>query len=179
MTQEDRERMAVAMREAEKALEEGEIPVGAALFRGDTLLWADHNRREQAHDPTAHAELLCMRNGAAAKGDWRLNDCTLYVTLEPCPMCAGAIVQARIKRVVIGAMNPKAGCAGSIFNLLIEPRFNHRCEVETGMLEEESRTILQRFFGGLRKKAAEAKQKEAGLMKAENAPGCVISENMV
>ena len=106
MTQEDRERMAAALQEAEKALQEGEIPVGAALYRGNTLLWADHNRREQAHDPTAHAELLCMRNGAAAKGDWRLNDCTLYVTLEPCPMCAGAMVMSRVGRCVFGAADP-------------------------------------------------------------------------
>ena len=117
MTQEDRERMAVAMREAEKAMEEGEIPVGAALFHGDTLLWADHNRREQAHDPTAHAELLCMRHGAAEKGDWRLNDCTLYVTLEPCPMCAGAMVMSRVGRCVFGAADAEKGCCGSIYDL--------------------------------------------------------------
>ena len=158
MTQEDRERMAVAMREAEKALEEGEIPVGAALFRGDTLLWADHNRREQAHDPTAHAELLCMRYGAVEKGDWRLNDCTLYVTLEPCPMCAGAIVQARITECVIGCMNPKAGCAGSVTNLLEMDGFNHKVTVRRGILEEECSSMLKTFFRELRVRDAERKR---------------------
>lgn len=177
MEEQDYMRRALALAE-EAALDE-ETPIGCVIVREGEIIGEGRNRRNTLGNPLAHAEMEAINQASGVIGDWRLEDCTLYVTLEPCPMCAGAIVQARIKRVVIGAMNPKAGCAGSIFNLLIEPRFNHRCEVETGMLEEESRTILQRFFGGLRKKAAEAKQKEAGLMKAENAPGCVISENMV
>ena len=177
MEEQDYMRRALALAE-EAALDE-ETPIGCVIVRDGKIIGEGRNRRNTLGNPLAHAEMEAINQASGVIGDWRLEDCTLYVTLEPCPMCAGAIVQARIKRVVIGAMNPKAGCAGSIFNLLIEPRFNHRCEVETGMLEEESRTILQRFFGGLRKKAAEAKQKEAGLMKAENAPGCVISENMV
>ena len=98
--------MRLALAEAETALLEGEVPVGAALYRGETLLWSDHNRREARKDPTAHAEMLCLRHGAEQLGDWRLKDCTLYVTLEPCPMCAGAIVNAHIPRVVFGASDP-------------------------------------------------------------------------
>ena len=177
MEEQDYMRRALALAE-EAALDE-ETPIGCVIVREGEIIGEGRNRRNTLGNPLAHAEMEAINQASGVIGDWRLEDCTLYVTLEPCPMCAGAIVQARIKRVVIGAMNPKAGCAGSIFNLLIEPRFNHRCEVETGMFEVESHTILQRFFGGLRKKAAEAKQKEAGLMKAENAPGCVISENMV
>ena len=151
MNDTDRERMKAALREAEAAAAEGEIPVGAALYRGDTLLWADHNRREQAHDPTAHAELLCMRNGAAAKGDWRLNDCTLYVTLEPCPMCSGAIINARIDRVIFGAYDEKAGAVVSVQQMFSLP-YNHRPRVTEGLLEEPCAAVLQAFFAGLRDK---------------------------
>ena len=151
MTQEDRERMAAALREAEKALEEGEIPVGAALFRGDTLLWADHNRREQAHDPTAHAELLCMRHGAEAKGDWRLNDCTLYVTLEPCPMCAGAMVMSRVGRCVFGAADPEKGCCGSIYDLPADPALHSTTEWEQDPDTERYAELLSGSFRQKRK----------------------------
>ena len=126
MNAQDRERMQTALREAGKARAEGEIPVGAALYRGDTLLWADHNRREQQHDPTAHAEMICMRLGAEKKGDWRLNDCTLYVTLEPCPMCAGAMVMSRVGRCVFGAADPEKGCCGSVYDLPADPAL-HAC----------------------------------------------------
>ena len=147
MTQEDRERMAAALQEAEKALQEGEIPVGAALYRGNTLLWADHNRREQAHDPTAHAELLCMRNGAAAKGDWRLNDCTLYVTLEPCPMCAGAMVMSRVGRCVFGAADPEKGCCGSVYDLPADPALHGRTAwIHAGSYAERSQALLSACF---------------------------------
>ena len=121
MNTEDRERMGIATAEARKALAEGEIPVGAALYQGNTLLWADHNRREQLHDPTAHAEMLCLRHGAAQKGDWRLKDCTLYVTMEPCPMCAGALVMSRVGRCVFGAGDPELGCCGSVYDLPADP----------------------------------------------------------
>ena len=144
--------MEAALEEARKAMAEGEVPVGAALLRGEKILWADHNRREQRQDPTAHAEMLCLREGAGQLGSWRLEECTLYVTLEPCPMCAGAIVQARIPRVVMGAMNPKAGCAGSVTNLLQMQGFNHRVEIRSGILEEDSRELLQSFFRELRER---------------------------
>ena len=140
-----------ALQEAEQALREGEIPVGAALYRGETLIWADHNRTEQRKDPTAHAEILCLRGAGGELGNWRLKDCILYVTLEPCPMCAGALVQARIDRVYVGCMNPKAGCAGSVLNLLQVPAFNHQVKITDGILEEECRALLQDFFRQLRK----------------------------
>jgi tRNA(adenine34) deaminase len=138
--------MQAALQEAEKALQEGEIAVGAALYCGDTLLWADHNRREQLHDPTAHAEILCLRNGAKVFGDWRLSDCTLYVTLEPCPMCAGALVQARVGRLVYGAANPEQGCAGSLYRVPEDPAFPHFCPCDGGVLGEECRALLDGFF---------------------------------
>ena len=117
------EGMDIALSQARLALEEGEVPVGAALFHGDSLLWADHNRREQNRDPTAHAEMLCLRHGAERLGDWRLNDCILYVTLEPCPMCAGAIVMSRIGKCVFGAYDPEKGCCGSVYDLPADPAF--------------------------------------------------------
>ena len=119
--------MALALAEAEKALQEGEIPVGAVLVRGDEVLWADHNRREQARAPTAHAEMLCLRHGAVRKGDWRLSDCTLYVTLEPCPMCAGALAMSRLGRVVFGASDPEKGCCGSVYDLPADPALGASC----------------------------------------------------
>ena len=137
--------MELALREAQKALEEGEIAVGAVLMRGDEVLWADHNRREQLHDPTAHAEMLCLRNGARVLGDWRLGGCTLYVTLEPCPMCAGAIINARIPRVVFGAREENTGSCGSVIDLFSE-NYGHRPTVFSGICAEESRALLQRFF---------------------------------
>ena len=152
MNEQDRERMNLARSEAEKARAEGEIPVGAALYRGDTLLWADHNRREQMHDPTAHAEMLCMQKGAGVKGDWRLNDCTLYVTLEPCPMCAGAIVLARVKTVVWGVSDPKRG-GGSVFGIFGHPGVNHRPAVVSGVRAGEAKALLVDFFSRRRRGA--------------------------
>ena len=113
--------MALALAEAQKALAEGEVPVGAALLRGDQLLWADHNRREQLKDPTAHAEMLCLRHGAEKLGNWRLEDCTLFVTLEPCPMCAGAMVMSRLEKIVFAAADPRQGCCGSVYDLPADP----------------------------------------------------------
>ena len=124
--------MRIALQEAEKALSEGEIAVGAALVHGDTLLWADHNRREQLHDPTAHAEILCLRNGAKAFGDWRLSDCTLYVTLEPCPMCADM------------------GCCGSVYDLPADSALHAGTRWEQGGPEEECRALLKQSFSRLR-----------------------------
>ena len=138
--------MELALREARLALEEGEIPVGAALMRGDTLLWADHNRREQRKDPTAHAEMLCLRHGAEAMGDWRLQDCTLYVTLEPCPLCAGAAVMSRLGRVVFGAADPEKGCCGSVYDLPADPALGSPGSWIQDTSHEECRLLLQEGF---------------------------------
>ena len=146
MTETDRLGMRLAMEEAGKALAEGEIPVGAALFRGDTPVCSDHNRREQLKDPTAHAELLCLRKGGEKLGNWRLEDCTLYVTLEPCPMCAGALVMSRLGRCVFAAADPEKGCCGSVYDLPADPAFHARTLWEHAGPEEESRALLARCF---------------------------------
>ena len=138
--------MRTALNEAEKALNEGEVPVGAALFLGEKLLWADHNRRETLKDPTAHAEMLCMKNGAAVLGDWRLKDCTLYVTLEPCSMCSGALLMSRLGRCVFGAADPDAGCCGSVYDLPADPLLHGNTVWEHGVLEAECKALLNRFF---------------------------------
>ena len=145
----DRNGMLTALAEAEKALAEGEVPVGAALYLGNTLLWADHNRRESTKDPTAHAEMLCLRHGAEAFGDWRLQDCTLYVTLEPCPMCAGAMVMSRVKKCVFGVPDPEKGCCGSVYDLPADPALGSTGSWEEayGTAEaEECRSLLQECF---------------------------------
>ena len=138
--------MELALREARKALAEGEIPVGAALIRGEEVLWADHNRREQAHDPTAHAEMLCLRRGAEKLGDWRLKECTLYVTLEPCPMCAGALAVSRVGKCVYGAADPDRGCCGSVYDLPADPELGAETAWTAGEREKECRELLIRFF---------------------------------
>lgn len=138
--------MRTALEEAEKALHEDEVPVGAALFLGEKLLWADHNRREALNDPTAHAEMLCLKNGAAALGDWRLKDCTLYVTLEPCPMCSGALLMSRLGRCVFGAADPEAGCCGSVYDLPADPLLHGSTVWEHGVLETDCKVLLNRFF---------------------------------
>ncbi|MEW6541965.1 MAG: tRNA adenosine(34) deaminase TadA [Bacillota bacterium] len=143
--------MREALREAEKAYAEGEVPVGAVVVRDGTIIGRGHNRREADNDASAHAELLALRQAARAAGDWRLSEATVYVTMEPCPMCAGALVQFRVKRVVYGTDDPKAGAAGSVVELLREPRFNHQVEVIPGVLEAECREIVQRFFRELRR----------------------------
>ena len=140
--------METALREAEAALREGEVPVGAALYRGEELIWADHNRREQLKDPTAHAEMLCLRRGAEKLGNWRLEDCTLFVTLEPCPMCAGALVMSRLGRCVFGAPDPEKGCCGSIYDLPADPAFGAPTRWEQASPEEAEACadLLRRFF---------------------------------
>ena len=139
--------MQFALQEAEAAAEEGEVPVGAVIVHSERrVIASDHNRREQLHDPTAHAEMLAITQAAEALGSWRLDDCTLYVTLEPCPMCAGAILQARIPRVVYGANDPKAGAVQSLFKLLNDVRLNHQCSVVSGVLTEPCGNVLSRFF---------------------------------
>ena len=144
--------MRIALAEAEKALCEGDVPVGAALFRGETLLWSDHNRREARKDPTAHAEMLCLRGGAEKLGDWRLKDCTLYVTLEPCPMCSGALLMSRLGRCVFGAADPDAGCCGSVYDLPADPLLRGSTAWEHGVLEAECKSLLDRFFDRKRQK---------------------------
>ena len=145
--------METALREAEAALREGEVPVGAALFRGDELLWADHNRREQLHDPTAHAELLCLRRGAEKLGDWRLSDCTLYVTLEPCPMCAGALLMSRLGKCVFGASDPEKGCCGSVYDLPADPALGGATLWREGDRAADCQALLTAFFKSRRPEA--------------------------
>ena len=128
----------------------GEVPIAALLVRDGVVIAAAHNRRETHQDPTAHAELMVIQEGARQTGSWRLTDMTLYVTLEPCTMCIGAVVLARIPRLVFGAVDPKAGACGSIMNIPLEPHLNHRVEVIGGLCAEESRTLLQEFFRQLR-----------------------------
>lgn len=143
---EDLQFMHTALAEAHQAAEEGEVPVGAVVIcRGD-IIAAAHNQRETLRDPTAHAEMIALTQAAESLGAWRLEGCTLYVTLEPCPMCAGAIVQARVPRVVYGASDPKAGAVESLYELLNDSRLNHRCEVTAGVLAEECGSVLSDFF---------------------------------
>lgn len=158
-TGEDEKFMREAVRQAKKAAELEEVPIGCVIVSDGRIISRGYNRRNIQGSTLAHAELLAIRKASKKLGDWRLEDCTMYVTLEPCPMCAGAIVQARIPKVVIGAMNPKAGCAGSILNLLEERRFNHQAEVVRGVLAEVCQDMLKDFFKGLRKKK---EKKESG-----------------
>ena len=142
--------MRLALAEAEKAKAEGEVPVGAVIARDGEPLFAAHNRREARRDPTAHAEMDCLRGAAAALGDWRLRGCTLYVTLEPCPMCAGAMVMSQLDRVVFGAADPVRGCCGSVYDLPGDPALQGRTIWKAGVLEAECRDALKDFFGELR-----------------------------
>lgn len=142
--------MRLALREAERALEHEDVPIGAVLVHDGEVLAAAHNERELREDPTAHAEILAVREAAATLGTWRLLDTVLYVTLEPCAMCAGALVLARVPRVVYGAGDPKAGAAGSVLDVLGEPRLNHRPEVAGGLLAEECGRLLREFFAARR-----------------------------
>jgi tRNA(adenine34) deaminase len=138
--------MRLALERAEAAAAHDDVPIGAVVARGDEVLAAAGNERELRGDPTAHAEVLALREAAERLGGWRLPDTTLYVTLEPCAMCAGAVVLARVPRVVYGAEDPKAGAAGSVFDVLGEPRLNHRPQVEAGLLAAESAELLASFF---------------------------------
>jgi len=142
--------MRLALDLAEQAAARGEVPVGAVIVKDGRVIGHGGNRREADQDPLAHAEILAIAQAAHSVGFWRLDDTTLYVTLEPCPMCAGAIINARIPRVVYGADDPKAGAVTSLFNLLTDARLNHRCEVERGVLKEESSQMLRSFFAQLR-----------------------------
>ena len=138
--------MNLALAQAKEACQLDEVPVGAIIVRDGIVLAAAHNQREQLHDPTAHAEMIAITQAAAAIGSWRLEGCTLYVTLEPCPMCAGAIVQSRLSRVVYGAEDPKAGAVQSLYRLLDDERLNHSAEVVSGVMANECGAILTKFF---------------------------------
>ncbi|BCU80242.1 tRNA-specific adenosine deaminase [Polycladomyces abyssicola] len=144
--------MQVAIEEAEKARKIGEVPIGAVIVRNGEIIGRGHNLRETAKDPTLHAEMIAIRQAAERLGGWRLIGCSLYVTLEPCPMCAGAIVQSRIGKVVYGAADPKAGCAGTLMNLLEDERFNHQAEVISGVMAEQCGSLLTHFFRELRER---------------------------
>ena len=144
--QEDERWMRAALEEARDAARHDDVPIGAVVVQGGRVIGAGHNEREYRNDPTAHAEILALREAAARLGSWRILDATLYVTLEPCAMCAGALVLARIDRLVFGAPDPKAGFAGSLGDLVHDPRLNHAVEVAGGVLEEECGEILRAFF---------------------------------
>jgi len=144
--------MREALLEARKAFELGEIPIGAVIVKDGEIIARGHNLRETSKDPTAHAEILAIRRAAEVLGGWRLTDCDLYVTIEPCTMCAGAIVMARIRKLIIGSMDSKGGAAGSLYNIVDDKRFNHRVEVEYDVLRNECSGIIKEFFKKLRKR---------------------------
>lgn len=144
MTREDYMREAIL--EAERALREGEMPVGCVIVRNGKIIARAHNEREALNDPTAHAEILAIRRAANILGDWRLNDCDLYVSLEPCPMCAGAISQARLASVIFAADDRQCGCAGSVYRIPEDPAFNHFCRITGGILAKDGESLLHEFF---------------------------------
>ena len=158
--------MKEAIRQAKKAWKIEEVPIGCVIVYQGKIIGRGYNRRTTDKNPLAHAEISAIKKASKVMGDWRLEECTLYVTLEPCQMCSGAIVQARIDQVIMGSMNPKAGCAGSILNILEMPQFNHQVKVERGVLKEECSEMLSAFFRRLRvvkkKKKEERKRAEEG-----------------
>lgn len=156
----DENYMKLALEEAKKAERIGEVPIGAVVVKDGEVIARAHNLRETVQQPTAHAEHIAIEKAAEVVGSWRLEDCTLYVTLEPCVMCSGAIVMSRIPRVVYGASDPKGGCSGSLMDLLQEPRFNHRAEVVSGVLEDECGAVLKSFFKQIREKKKAAKNND-------------------
>ena len=151
--------MKEALRQAKKAYALNEVPIGCVIVYEDKIIARGYNRRNTDHNTLAHAELNAIRKASKKLGDWRLEGCTMYITLEPCQMCAGAIVQARVDQVVIGSMNAKAGCAGSVLNLLQMPEFNHQVQITYGVMEKECSTMLSKFFKDLREQKKQAKAK--------------------
>ena len=154
---EDIKYMRAAIRQAKKAEALEEVPIGCVIVQDGKIIARGYNRRNTEGNVLAHAELAAIKKACKKTGDWRLEDCTMYITLEPCQMCAGAIVQSRLKKVVIASMNPKAGCAGSVLNLLQMAEFNHQVEIVRGVLQEECSGLLQEFFRRLREKKKHAK----------------------
>ena len=163
----DEKYMRAALREAKKAYALGEVPIGCVLVADGRIIARGYNRRKTDHNTLSHAELNAIRKASQKLGDWRLEGCTMYVTLEPCQMCSGALVQSRIDEVVIGCMNAKAGCAGSVMNLLQVDGFNHQVKIIQGVLEEECSSMLSEFFRKLREKK---KQEKAALKAAQENP---------
>lgn len=151
----DLEAMGLALAEARQAGDDGDVPVGAVVVVDDQVVASAGNRREATGDPTAHAEIIALRQAATALGRWRLSDATLYVTLEPCPMCAGGLVAARVARLVFGCADPKAGACGSLYNLCVDPRLNHEVEVVGGVRESEAAQLLSGWFAARRERPAE------------------------
>ncbi|UCG60259.1 MAG: tRNA adenosine(34) deaminase TadA [Phycisphaerales bacterium] len=148
----DEQYMRKAIDAAHIAEENGDVPIGAVIVHKDQIIGKAYNQREQLNDPTAHAEIVALTQAASSLGSWRLHGCTMYVTLEPCPMCAGALVLARMDRLVFGCDDPKAGACGSLYDIVRDERLNHRLEVTSGVLQDECRELLQRFFAGRRDK---------------------------
>ncbi len=152
--------MREALKEAQKAFELGEVPIGAVIVKDEQVIARGHNLTETSKDPTAHAEMIAIRRAAEALGGWRLLGCSLYVTAEPCTMCAGAMIWARIENLYIGTMDPKAGACGSVFNVPAETRLNHRIHVETGIMEDQCAQLLRQFFSQLRHRKKKNKSEE-------------------
>ena len=150
--------MREALKEAQKAYDQAEVPIGAVVVLNGEIIGRGHNLREKEQDATLHAEIKAIRQANQHLGSWRLEDCELFVTLEPCPMCSGAMILARLKKVTFGAFDPKAGTAGTFMNLLQDERFTHQVEVEQGILADECKTLLQTFFKGLRERNKQRKQ---------------------
>lgn len=151
LKQADQQYMKLALQQAEQAYQKGEVPVGALLVGEQGIVARAHNRCEELHDATAHAEMLVLQEGGRVLGSWRLLDTTLYVTLEPCPMCAGALVHARVSRLVFGTRDPKGGAAGSLYNIPADPRLNHRLEIHEGVCAAKSAALLKKFFSERRR----------------------------
>lgn len=166
----DEKYMKEAIRQAKKAYGIGEVPIGCVIVYEDKIIGRGYNRRRVDKNTLAHAELIAIRKACKKIGDWRLEGCTMYVTLEPCQMCSGAIVQSRIPRVVIGCMNPKAGCAGSVLNLLQVEKFNHQTELTKGVLEEECSRMMKAFFKELRESKKEKKERQDNQDKKSDIP---------
>ena len=171
--------MKAALKQAEKALALGEVPIGAVIVENGRIIGRGYNRRNTDHTTLAHAEITAIRKANRKVGDWRLEGCTLYVTLEPCQMCAGALVQSRIDRVVIGAPSYKSGCGGTLLNILQNNEFNHQIQVDSGLMQEECTAILQKFFRELRlrnkmrRKTAVQQEQETADLSAMNSSGPV------
>lgn len=161
-TNSDEKYMREAIKQAKKAYALGEVPIGCVIVHDGKIIGRGYNRRNTDKNTLSHAEITAIRKASRVIGDWRLEECTLYVTLEPCQMCAGAIVQARIPKVVMACMNPKAGCAGSILNILDMPQFNHQVEAVRGVLEEECSQMLKTFFKELRVRNKAEKENKKG-----------------
>lgn len=177
MTQ-DEKYMKEAMKQAKKAAAIEEVPIGCVIVYKDKIIARGYNKRNLKKNTLAHAEILAMNKASKVIGDWRLEECTMYVTLEPCPMCAGAIVQARIPKIVIGSMNPKAGCAGSVLNVLQTEGLNHQVDIESGVLGEECSCMLSDFFRELRKlKKARKNQEKSALMENERQENQSLTDN--